>query len=277
MNSLIAEINKEYKIVVSRDDEIIENLPTSQITSVDFTPSHKLDEDEWFKLPEFSAKDYFIDMCSSDYSTASLCQVENGEYSQISCIAIFQNGQKHFQRITPSRFVNQKRFLDFSGEPKIVEQRHQLEIKYESDAVYVDLEDTLYFKDIAKVKFFFPGIETLHREATQEEVNEFLANDFIALENYEADSVGVMNRKRIADVGSKYKGLTEDKKVLLINYAKEKAGIDLTTEGAFKISSGADLKKLLYAMDQRYYYADIYEENRVANSVRIVNGGNSKP
>jgi hypothetical protein len=38
------------------------------------------------------------------------------------------------------------------------------------------------------------------------------------------------------------------------------------------IKSEADLKNVLYAMDQRYYYADIYEEKRVANSVRIVDG-----
>lgn len=275
MNSLIAKIGREYKSVVNRDDEIIENLAIANIQLLDFTPSHKLDEDEWFKLPGFSTKDYFIDICRFDYSTASLSQVENGNYSQISCIILFQNGQKHFQRITPSRFVNHKRFLDFSGEPQIVQQRNQLEIKSESDAVYVDAEDTLYFKDVGKIKFFFPGIEILHREATQEEVDDFLDNDFIALENYKAVSVGALNRKRIADIGAKYQNLTSDKKTRLIDYAKEKAGIDLTDEGAFKISSETDLKNLLFAMDQRYYYADVYEENRVANSVRIVNGGHS--
>lgn len=275
MNSLIAKIGREYKSVVSCDDKIIENLAIANIQLLDFTPSHKLDEDEWFKLPDFSTKDYFIDICRSDYSTASLNQVENGNYSQISCIVLFQNGQKHFQRITSSRFVNQKRFLDFSGEPQIVEQRNQLEIKSESDAVYMAGEDTLYFKDVAKIKFFFPGIEILHREATQEEVDGFLGHDFIALENYEAVSVGALNRKRIADIGAKYQNLTTNKKTHLIDYAKEKAGIDLTDEGAFKISSETDLKNLLFAMDQRYYYADVYEENRVANSVRVVNGGNS--
>jgi len=271
MNSLIAKIGSEFKTVVSCADEIIENLSIETIQLLDFTPSHILDEDEWFKLSDFSTKNYFIDVCRSDYSTASLNQVNNGNYSQISCIVLFQNGQKHFQRITPSRFVNQKCFLDFSGEPRIVEQRNQLEIKPESEAIYIAAEDALYFKDVAKIKFFFSGIEILHREATQEEVDDFLNNDFISLENYEAVSVGVLNRKRIADIGVKYQNLTSDKKTRLIDYAKEKAGIDLSDEGAFKISSETDLKNLLFAMDQRYYYADVYEENRVANSVRIVN------
>ncbi|PIE89391.1 MAG: hypothetical protein CR997_11740 [Acidobacteria bacterium] len=170
----------------------------------------------------------------------------------------------------PPRFVNQKRFLDFSGQPQIVEQRNQVEIKSESDAVYVDAENTLYFKDVAKIKLFVPGIEILHRKATQEEVDDFLGRDFITLESYEAASVCVLNRKRIADIGKKIHNLTSEKMIHLIDYAKEQSGIELTEDGTFKISYEIDLKNLLFAMDQRYYYADVYEENRVANSVRIV-------
>lgn len=41
--------------------------------------------------------------------------------------------------------------------------------------------------------------------------------------------------------------------------------------GALRQLISDSLKNVLYAMDQRYYYADIYDENRVASSVRIVN------
>ncbi|MEE9372398.1 MAG: hypothetical protein V3V00_05020 [Saprospiraceae bacterium] len=81
----------------------------------------------------------------------------------------------------------------------------------------------------------------------------------------------IFNRKRIADFGVKYNSLSATKKSLLITYAKEKAGVELDGD-SFVINSETDFKNVLYAMDQRYYYADIYEENRVANSVRIVNG-----
>lgn len=270
MNSLIAKVGNEYKRVVARKINIIENLTLGSIEEVDFTPSHKLDDEEWFKLSNFSQKDFFDAVCRDNYSTVSLNQISNNEYSQISNLAIFQDGQKHFQRITPSRYINQKTFLDFSGEPQIVKQCKQLEIKPDSDAVYDVNNDILYFKDIAKIKLIFPGIEVLHREATQEEVDAFLENDFIVLDNYEANAVGALNRKRIADIGLKYHKLSGKKKSKLIEYAKAKAGIDISDQGAFIISSETNLKHLLYAMDQRYYYADIYEENRVANSVRVV-------
>ena len=166
--------------------------------------------------------------------------------------------------------MNRKTILDYSGEPKIVEHRKQLEVKLESDAIFITAEDTLYFRQIAKIKTIFPGIEELDREATQPEVDKFLGHGKIELkEGYDAYSVGSHNRKRIADIGKKYLSLSPAKQQELVDYAKDKTGIKFEN-GTFKIGSETDLKNLLYAMDQRYYRAEIYEENRVANSVRIV-------
>lgn len=269
MSELIGKVQGEYKNILSQTANIIADLDVESIEAIDFTPSHKLDADEWFRLSNFSQTDYYIEQCNAGYSTVSLNQIANSEYKSISVIVIVQNGQKHFQRITPAFYVNRKTILDYSGQPQIVEHRNQIEIKEQSDAIYIVASDALYFKTIGKLKLIFPGIEVLHREATQEEVNTFVSNDFIALDGIQAASIGEMNRKRIADIGTKYNALTDEKKNLLITYAREKAGIEIEND-AFKITSETDLKKVLYAMDQRYYYADIYEENRIANSVRVV-------
>lgn len=269
MRELIGKVKNEYKNILNQDSNIITDLDITAIEAIDFTPSHKLDEDEWFRLTNFSQKDFYIDECSADYSTASLNQIANDDYRKITAICIVQNGQKHFQRITPSLFVNRKTILDYSGEPEIVEHRKQIEIRNESDAVYIASSDALYFKTIGKLKLIFSGIEELHREATQGEVDDFVDNDFINLDGMEATSIGTLNRKRIADIGVKYNDLTAEKKNLLTNYAKQKAGVEIERD-SFKVKSETDLKKVLYAMDQRYYYADIYEENRVAGSVRVV-------
>lgn len=272
MNTLIARVGSEYKNVLSQEANIISGFNSGTIEAADFSPSYRLDEEEWFAIPEFSRKAFFIDICRSDCSTASLSQISNSEYDLIECIAVFQGNQKLFQRITPSLYVMRKTVLDYSGEPRLVEHRKQLEIRQESDAVYLPDSDTLYFKSLGKIKAIFPGIEALQREATQPEVDSFLGNIFVLLpEGYNAESVGVQNRKRIADIIPKYNALRAHKKRQLISYAREKAGVELEG-GAFKITSDKDLKNLLYAMDERYYYADIYEEERVANSIRVVNG-----
>ena len=273
MSELIGKVQDEYKNILNQQNNIIADLDIATIEAIDFTPSHKLDEDEWFRLTNFSRQDFYIAECDATYSTASLNQITNNEYENIAAIAIIQNRQKHFQRITPSLFVAQKTILDYSGAPQIVEHINQIEIRKESDAVYLAESDTLYFKNIGKLKLIFSGIEELHREATQEEVDAFVAHDFIVLDGVEANAIGALNRKRIADIGVKYNRLTQEKKNLLIAYARDKAGVDIKND-AFKVQSETDLKKVLYAMDQRYYYADIYEENRVASSVRVITSSN---
>lgn len=269
MSELIGKIQGEYKNILNQQNNILDDFEVNAIEAINFTPGYKPDDDEWFRIANFSQSEFHIPQCNPNYSTASLNQITNSDYQRIAAIGIIQNGQKHFQRITPSLFVARKTILDYSGAPQIVEHKNQIEIRSKSDAVYISTSDTLYFKAIGKIKLIFPGIEELHREATQDEVDAFVANEFIDLDGVEANAIGALNRKRIADIGTKYNGLTKEKKNLLIAYAKSKAGVDIENE-AFKIHSETDLKKVLYAMDQRYYYADIYEENRVASSVRVV-------
>ena len=271
MTEILAKIKSEYKTILNQADNVLTDFDLSSIEAIDFAPSQKPDDDQWFQINGFSEKDYFIDQCKADFSSASLNQIVNDDYADISCIVISQGSKKYFQRITPSLFVSKKTILDYSGEPKIVEHRKQIEIRDESDAVYLVDSDTLYFKTIGKLKVIFPGIEVLHREATQDEVDAFIENDFISLSTITNTSIGAQNRKRIADIGIKYNALSDEKKDQLITYAKEKAGVEIKGD-SFVVKSETDLKNVLYAMDQRYYYADIYEENRVANSVRIVDG-----
>lgn len=267
MNTLLGKVKSEYKNILSQKSEIISAVDFSIIETIDFNPSHKLEDDEWFQIQNFSKQDFYIEECNSNYSTASLSQLVNIEYKDLGCICIFQAGQRHFQKITPALFVSKRTLLDYSGQPKIVKHKQQIEIRIESDAVYDISKDTLYFRNLSKIKSIFPGIEELHRVATQKEVDKFLGNKFITLTDFETKTVGAQNRKRIADIGGKFEKLNSEKKEKLIKYAKDKSGLKLNNE-ALEIGSEVDLKKLLYAMDQRYYYADFYEEERIASSVR---------
>jgi hypothetical protein len=100
--------------------------------------------------------------------------------------------------------------------------------------------------------------------------DSFLNNSFIDSQTIDNNKIGSANRKRIADIGVKYNALSQQKKDQLIEYAKEKAGVELNEQGNFKVNTENNLKKLLFAMDERDYRSDIYEENRLANSIRVV-------
>lgn len=81
--------------------------------------------------------------------------------------------------------------LALHGEPIIILNNYL-------DAIYDIENDILYFRDLGRIKPIFKGIEELYREATQQEVTDFLSNDFLELtDEYTALKVKSANRKRI--------------------------------------------------------------------------------
>lgn len=57
----------------------------------------------------------------------------------------------------------------------------------------------MYFKKIQTISPIFEGIYSLYKEATKEETELFLQEDFIETVNdYSVDKVGTLNRKGIA-------------------------------------------------------------------------------
>lgn len=265
MTELIAKVNNQFKIILSKNEAILSEFDINSKELSPYTASHKPDENEWFYLEEFSASKFMIDCCTENFSSVNLVQIEKKEFNSIKAFGILQPDQKYFQRVTPSYYVQRRTFLDYAGDPTIIEQRNQVKINSEPDAVYIPSKDCLFFRSISKIKSIFPSIGELYRSATEEEVTDFLKHDFLHTEEIENANIGDMNRKRIADIGEKYKNLPRDKKNKLINYAKDKIDVELE-EGRFKIVSDSDLKKVLYALDQRYYTADIYGEERVATA-----------
>ncbi|TXL02637.1 hypothetical protein BMR07_17360 [Methylococcaceae bacterium CS1] len=274
MTEIFAKIKNEYKNILSQSENVVDDFDVNvnNINEIEFSLCYKPDDDEWFKIKMFSKKKYFIEQCTDNFSSASINQIDNDDYTDISCIIISQDSnstkKKYFQRITPRCFVDQT-VLFLVGDPKVVKNKKQIEINRKSDAVYLADTDTLYFKKIATIKEIFPGIEEIEREATQDEQNAFLENACISISALKKTSIGVQNRHRIANMEKEYNALSDEKKEKLITEAKKKTGVNFK-DGCFVIKSETDLKKVLYALHQRYYDADCYEEKRLANSIMVI-------
>lgn len=97
MSELIGKVQGEYKNILNQEANVLTDFDLSSIEAIDFAPSQKLDDDQWFQINGFSEKDYFIDQCKVDFSSASLNQIGNDDYSDISCIVILQGSKKYFQ------------------------------------------------------------------------------------------------------------------------------------------------------------------------------------
>jgi len=200
MKQLIAKVKGRSKIKYYKllSDKTIYECDISNFQLVTYEPDHNLDEDSWFKLEKFSEKSYCIDFLKKEFISAEYNEISAGMFLKIAYLCAVQDGNYFIQKITPSLFATRK-ILSFGENVKLEEDPRRLFINKDPDAVYIKNQDTLMFKNLATISSIFKGIDELYKEATKEEVSEFLDKSFVELDNgYGVDSVSKPNRKRVA-------------------------------------------------------------------------------
>lgn len=273
MDQILARVKrkraKPYFKLIS-DEQLFEPISVNLESCVRYEPDHNLDEDAWFKIDNFSNQEFCLDILKSDFDSKDYDDLVKEQFSEITYIISVQSENFYFQKITPRLYVTQ-RFLAFSEIAKLEESSNRLSINPTPDAVYFKQEDTLIFRKLAIISSIFKGIDQLYREATNEEVEQFLGESFIKLENdYERDKVSKPNRKRIGLAMKTVEDMSNDNRTHLLTYIDEYCDKKLTFDEEnqqFSISTDDELKLLLYGLEQRFYTTEIGHEKRVANSV----------
>lgn len=270
MNYLLAKTKGRnggyYKVIAG--EEIFDE-PDDLNNIVEYQPDHNLDEDSWFAIEAFSEKDYCLDFLMRRFVAADYNQMVRADYNKVDFLCSYQTGTYYFQKVSSKQLI-QKKYFTFSDEPTLYQDEPIIVIDNLPDAIYVKADDTLYFKNLTAIVGIFKGIDTLYREATQEETEQFLENDFIQLaEGYAADNVKKANRKRIAMAIETLRLFTPDEKRDMFTYIRDYCeGLNFDeNEENFSISNEDDLKRLLYGIEQRYYTTRWGGEKRLANSI----------
>lgn len=238
-----------------------------------YGPDHNLDEDAWFKIEEFSKKDFCIDLIKKDFDSKDYEDLKKSQFSDISYIFSVQGEDFYFQKVTPSLYIN-KKTIAFGDSVIVEENKNSLLVNTYPDAVYLKTLDTLIFRNLSTISSIFKGIDQLFKEATNEEVGKFLAESFISLAGeYEANSVSKPNRKRIAlalDTLTKMSAQDRADMMAYINdYCQHTLKFDVASN-KFEISKDDELKFLLYGVEQRFYTTRFGNEKRLANSIQPI-------
>ena len=268
MNYLLAKVkgrrNNFLKVIASRD--LILDEPDLSTTE-NYSPTYSLDSDEWFRLDNFLARSYSNGLIESTFSGTDYNQIEPSQYKDIKYLCCKQGSLYLFQKMSKTQLLS-KKWISISNAPSLQRDKPIIVINDFVDAVYNKENDSLYFKDIVKIKQMFSGIEELYREATQEEVNSFLSKDFVTLgEEFTSRNVKVANRRRIALALDTLENFSDDEVLTICDYT-ESYCVNLTRDGnSFVVSSEEDLKLVLFGIEQRYYTTMIGDEKRVANSI----------
>ena len=147
-------------------------------------------------------------------------------------------------------------------------------VKEMPDAIYMVNQDRLVFKNLATISSIFKGIDELYKEATKEQVLEFLNEPYIELDNgYGVEKVSKQNRSRIAlamDTLAEMPSADIGQIVAYINSYCDGMLDFNSANSKFKIKTDEELKYLLYGIEQRFYTTPLGQEKRLANSVQAL-------
>ncbi|MCA1898655.1 ATP F0F1 synthase synthase [Shewanella putrefaciens] len=238
---------------------------------IPYNPDHNLDEDSWFKIEAFSQKTFCIGLLKKDFDSKDYNDLAKDDFSKITYLFSVQGDDFYFQKITPSLFVKRKTLV-FGEAAELEKSQTRLVINALPDAVYFKAADTLIFKSLATISSIFKGIDELYKEATKEEVEQFLDESFIELSNdYNVETVSKPNRKRIGLAMATLEAMSDDDKANMLDYidgycGEQKLRFDKENK-KFEISNDDELKLLLYGIEQRFYTTPFGHEKRLANSV----------
>lgn len=270
MDHVIGKIRKrgsdsKYRKILSNQG--LYEMPETLCMAVPYAPDHNLDEEAWFGLENFSERMYCIDILKEAFNSTQYSNLEVDEVTKLDFIWAYQEGNYYFQKINKSQFISKKR-IAVGDHFKVVESSNDITINDIPDAIYIKSQDTLYFKKLSAISSIFKGIDSLYREATQEETKAFLEKEFITLsQDYDVDKVKQSNRKRIALAIDTLQKLGKEEKGIVFETIKDYCPELVNEDGKFSISNENDLKLLLYGIDQRFYTTPDGKEKRIANSV----------
>lgn len=259
--------NPYFKLISNQT--LYDGVQVNLANCVQYNPDHNLDEDSWFKVENFSSHDFCPELLKADFHSSDFDDLKSEKFTEISYIFSVQGDDFYFQKISPSRLF--KRKLIALGEVATIEQaENRLIIQRLPDAIYFQESNVLVFRDLVVITSIFDGIDVLYREATNEEVHNFLNKSFIHLDKFTAKDVSKPNRKRIALAMATLEKMSDDEKNMLFEYINDYCNNKLPFDkqsSKFTVSKDDELKQLIYGIEQRFYTATISKQRRLANSV----------
>lgn len=275
MNCVIAKIktrNKEKLFKLISDTQLFNDQAINIQECIEYNPDHNLDEDSWFKVESFSRKDFFLNFLGTPFDSMQYNELLKRNFSDIAYVCSVQGNNYYFQKVTSSAFIN-KKMIAFGEVAQVQSSDSRIVIKDIPDAIYYRDQDVLVFKNLATISSIFRNIDMLYKEATAEEVSDFLGKPFLSTSpEFTVHSVSKPNRKRISLAMNTLETMNEDSRNQIVQYIRDycEGMLNLDEDGKFCVSSDEELKYLLYGIEQRFYTTIVGQERRLANSVQSI-------
>lgn len=114
MDHVLAKVKglrkKPYLKLIS-DHTLYDAVVVDIAHCIEYDPDHNLDEDSWFKIEQFSFKNFCLDFLKGDFDSKDYDDLAKAQFSKIAYLFSVQGDNFYFQKITPSLFVKRKTLI----------------------------------------------------------------------------------------------------------------------------------------------------------------------
>lgn len=278
--SVICKTKEKYKKLFEEDNTLypsICNLKSIEENSFAFDNRTNLDDFEWYRLENFSSKDYASKEIKEKTSSTDYDMATHADAAGIEYIFELSDDILLFQKVTRNAFVKKRNFITLGERFEKCSNISLFQINAYPDAIYDRTKDVLYFRKLFSITKIFNGINEIYREATDTEVQAFLAEKtFCLADGFSTDKVKIPNRKKIALVQDSFSKMSNQEKKYMFDYIKDYYPNLNINNGKAQISNEEDLKNILYGLEERFYTTLISREKRIANSISTAETKNTK-
>lgn len=278
--SVICKTKENYKKLFEEDNTLypsICNLKSIEENSFAFDNRTNLDDFEWYRLENFSSKDYASKEIKEKTSSTDYDMATHADAAGIEYIFELSDDILLFQKVTRNAFVKKRNFITLGERFEKCSNISLFQINAYPDAIYDRTKDVLYFRKLFSITKIFNGINEIYREATDTEVQAFLAEKtFCLADGFSTDKVKIPNRKKIALVQDSFLKMSNQEKKYMFDYIKDYYPNLNINNGKAQISNEEDLKNILYGLEERFYTTLISREKRIANSISTAETKNTK-
>lgn len=231
-----------------------------------YDPEKTIEINEWFyvEMSEAQMSELMGDYLEAIDNSSDLNHVRTDDYEKIEGVyKTLEHGQIIFTKITKSYKVRNRRFLKFhdTEDAQLETQENSIIFTGAPDA-YFDGEKKLYFKKYETIRPLFPGIEQYFREATKDEIEKFLNNSFLDVDqNITPETVGQRAAKKIASIldDSDVDIDTEIGRQKVLQYAENypEASVEISEISKLVVKDNKGLGAVLNLLSSKYYTSEL--------------------
>lgn len=255
------------------DSKLFEGFDISEFGIFDYSPETLLEEGHFYRLEKFSTFQFFPDWLKKPVDSKDYFDIEKKDYQEISYIVEIDNDNTFtFQSLNKSTYLKCRKFFELGEEITVEDKKTILVIKEIPDAYYDRSTDSLFFRNLIYLEKLFPGASSLYKEATNDQVKDFLTSGIFTLQNnFTSENVSVLNRKKIALCLNTFSQLTPAQKSLISQSVQShKPSLYDSVSNSYVVDSDESLKLVLYALQERFFTTIATNKKTIANSVITV-------